>query len=182
MPSTVRPRIGQPITWGGVAGHGGDRGALRSGRGTPAGEPLTEPPASGSHHPDGRGPRAGRFPQRVASVPDSDWRLWEAPLLQVRRPDLLVVPIDDLETHQPVLAVEILSPGNRGTDLVDKVEEYGRAGLPCYWVVDLEDGPSVTIYELEDDRLVERRRYRAHDTMSEEEPFPVRFRPSDLTD
>ncbi|MDP3984867.1 MAG: Uma2 family endonuclease [Acidimicrobiia bacterium] len=64
-------------------------------------------------------------PHGIVIVPDVDWKLWEAPRLQVRCPDLIAVPADDIEAPRPLLAVEILSPGNRGADLVDKVSEYG---------------------------------------------------------
>jgi Uma2 family endonuclease len=120
-------------------------------------------------------------PHGIVIVPDVDWKLWEAPRLQVRRPDIIAIPADDLETQQPDLAVEILSPGNRGTDLVDKVEEYARAGLDVYWIVEIEGTPEVIVYHRRGSQLVEVRRYRGDDELTEEVPFPVRFRPSVLT-
>jgi Uma2 family endonuclease len=114
-------------------------------------------------------------------VPNVDWKLWEAPRLQVRRPDLIAVPADDIETQRPLLAVEILSPGNRGTDLVDKVSEYARAGLDVYWIVDLAVGPTVMVYHQSGSELVEVHRYSGNEELVEERPFPIRFRPSVLS-
>ena len=39
-----------------------------------------------------------------------------------------------------VLAVEVISPGSRREDLRVKRAEYADAGIPHYWIVDL-DGP-----------------------------------------
>jgi Uma2 family endonuclease len=36
----------------------------------------------------------------------------------------------------PTLAVEILSEGDENRDLVDKRDEYARAGIPHYWILD----------------------------------------------
>lgn len=123
---------------------------------------------------------AAAEPQKIVIVPDVDWKLWEAPRLQVRRPDIIAVPEDDLETQRPLLAVEILSPGNRGTDLVDKVEEYAKAGLEVYWIVGLDPTPEVLVYRRQGSDLVEVRRYGDNEELAEEVPFPVRFRPAVL--
>ena len=120
-------------------------------------------------------------PHGIVIVPDVDWKLWEEPRLQVRRPDLIAVPADDIETQHPLLAVEILSPGNRGTDLIDKVSEYAKAGLDVYWIVEPEDGPEVVVYHRRGSELVEVRRYSGDQELIEESPFPVRFRPSVLS-
>ncbi len=36
----------------------------------------------------------------------------------------------------PDLAVEVLSPGDRSRDILDKVGEYLQAGVPLVWVID----------------------------------------------
>lgn len=77
-------------------------------------------------------------------APDVDVLLREVPLT-IRTPDLVVVRpellADDPPRLQPrdvLLAVEIISPGSRRTDRITKRSEYAEAGIPIYWVVDLE--------------------------------------------
>ncbi|MCX6047547.1 MAG: Uma2 family endonuclease [Chloroflexi bacterium] len=45
------------------------------------------------------------------------------------------------------LVMQVLSPGNRNLDLVTKRREYARAGIPEYWMIDLEE-QTVTILTL----------------------------------
>jgi Uma2 family endonuclease len=46
------------------------------------------------------------------------------------------------------LAVEIKSPSTRRTDSIVKHAEYADAGIGHYWIVDLDDGPSLTACHL----------------------------------
>ena len=46
----------------------------------------------------------------------------------------------------PNLAVEVVSPSNRGDDIVDKVSEYFRVGVECVWVL-FPSQEQVYIYE-----------------------------------
>lgn len=46
----------------------------------------------------------------------------------------------------PDLVVEILSPSTAATDLRDKRDEYRTAGVPTYWIVDI-DARSVTTWD-----------------------------------
>jgi Uma2 family endonuclease len=76
----------------------------------------------------------------------------------VRIPDVLVVTkaayrrVGEhgglLRAGDAVLAVEILSPGSLRTDRVIKRGEYADAGIPHHWMVDLDDGPSLTACHL----------------------------------
>lgn len=52
-----------------------------------------------------------------------------------------------------LLVVEIVSPrsGSEQHDRVDKVFEYARAGIPQYWLIDLEPEPTITVRELGSD-------------------------------
>jgi Uma2 family endonuclease len=114
---------------------------------------------------------------------DIDWHLGHHPDLEVRRPDVVVVPRETSGAYlsvAPLLAVEILSPGHRGVDLVDKPAEYGAAGLGYYWVIDTDDPVTVIEYGLDSGTLVERRRVSGTDVFEVTEPFRVGFRPSDL--
>jgi Uma2 family endonuclease len=43
------------------------------------------------------------------------------------------------EAPDLVLAVEILSPGSRRMDHVMKRAEYADAGIPHYWILDLDE-------------------------------------------
>lgn len=51
----------------------------------------------------------------------------------------------------PDLAIEVLSPSTRRTDLGDKLAEYAEAGVPEYWVVD-PDARAVEVYRLAEGR------------------------------
>ena len=59
------------------------------------------------------------------------------------QPDVVVVPLKagkrprtHAEAGNPVLAIEIVSPGSARTDRVRKRELYQREGIPEYWIVD----------------------------------------------
>ena len=63
----------------------------------------------------------------------------------VRLPDVAYVAKGHLAGEQepegfsdvpPDLAVEVLSPGDRSRDVLDKVGEYLQAGVPLIWVID----------------------------------------------
>lgn len=76
----------------------------------------------------------------------------------VRRPDLVVVRRDAvrrvkggkglLRASDVVLAVEIVSPGSRRTDYMIKRAEYADAGIPNYWIIDLDPPVSLVVCHL----------------------------------
>jgi Uma2 family endonuclease len=75
----------------------------------------------------------------------------------VRKPDLVVVAreaferiraVGPLMADEVLLAVEIISPSSRRTDSLIKRAEYADAGIGHYWMVDLDDGPSLTACHL----------------------------------
>jgi Uma2 family endonuclease len=74
----------------------------------------------------------------------------------VRVPDVVVVTAGRVDgpprlgAEEVLLAVEIVSPGTGRTDRITKLTEYADAGIPGYWVVDLDDGPTLTAYTLVD--------------------------------
>jgi len=93
-----------------------------------------------------------QLPADLALVPDVDLDLRLAPPEQpgwVRRPDLVVVTRDGmtrtrregglLRADEAVIVVEFVSPGSRRTDNVTKRGEYADAGIPHYWIVELDD-------------------------------------------
>jgi Uma2 family endonuclease len=76
----------------------------------------------------------------------------------VRAPDLVVVAAEAAEANPPrftpdqvLVAVEVISPGSRNTDTITKPAEYAAAGIPYYWVIDLEPPLSLTAYHLAGD-------------------------------
>jgi Uma2 family endonuclease len=72
----------------------------------------------------------------------------------VRIPDLVVVTGAGLQRRrrdggllrasEVVLAVEIVSDGSQRTDRTIKHDEYADAGIPHYWIVDVDDRPALT--------------------------------------
>jgi Uma2 family endonuclease len=84
-------------------------------------------------------------------------------------------------TSIPHLAVEVLS-ADRGTDLIRKHRKYAEAGLPRYWIVDLDEtGPEVATYELRDGVFVETGHHRGDTEVTlDVGPIAVTFTPNDL--
>ena len=76
----------------------------------------------------------------------------------VRIPDLVVVTRSGFErshrgggllrAEEVVLAVEIVSDGSQRTDRMIKHDEYADAGIPHYWIVDIDDRPALTACHL----------------------------------
>ncbi|MET9329049.1 Uma2 family endonuclease [Tsukamurella sp. NPDC003166] len=94
-----------------------------------------------------------QVPDGVEIVPDVDVIVASGFPPTVRRPDLVIVTAStetDIVAADVVLVVEILSPGTRRQDLVTKRSEYADAGIPHYWIVDLDGGPSIEALTLRD--------------------------------
>jgi Uma2 family endonuclease len=79
------------------------------------------------------------------------------PPLTIRVPDLLVTRTALYETNPPrvpaadvLLAVEILSDGTRRVDRVLKLAEYAEAGIPQYWIVDVDAPVTLVAHVLVD--------------------------------
>lgn len=86
----------------------------------------------------------------VAPIPV---RLWDR---QYREPDVAVM-LSEHNDHRheqywdvPDLVVEVISPSNREHDLKTKRDEYARAGIPEYWIVDPEEA-RITVLTLNGD-------------------------------
>src|SRR6266540_2473199 len=66
-----------------------------------------------------------------------------------RRPDLIIVDRGEVERVDSAggilrasavhVVVEIVSPGSRWIDNVDKRAQYAKAGIPWYWILDIGD-------------------------------------------
>ncbi|GAA5112878.1 Uma2 family endonuclease [Haloechinothrix salitolerans] len=75
-----------------------------------------------------------------------------------RRPDLVVVESEAVErvereggmlrAAEVVVVIEVVSPGSRRIDYKDKHGEYADAGIPHYWIVDLDEPASVVACHL----------------------------------
>jgi Uma2 family endonuclease len=98
----------------------------------------------------------------------------------LRVPDLLVTRVDGpsarVGASDVLLAVEIISPGSRNVDLHLKPVEYAEAGIPHYWLVDLEPpAPTITVFGLgaPGDGYVESRTATGELVVSE--PFGIRI-------
>ncbi|PXY25013.1 Uma2 family endonuclease [Prauserella sp. PE36] len=101
-----------------------------------------------------------------------------------RRPGLVVADGDAvarvdreggmLRASDLLLVVEIVSPGSKRIDTVDKRGEYADAGIPHYWIVDITEPVSLVACHLagdfgyQDDGAVT-------GTFTATEPFPVRI-------
>lgn len=70
---------------------------------------------------------------KLIDVPSS-----RAPDIQVLLPDRLGQIAKNQVIGPANLVVEIVSPGNQRTDIVDKRREYELGGVPEYWIIDHE--------------------------------------------
>jgi Uma2 family endonuclease len=92
-----------------------------------------------------------QLPSHLRAVPEVDVDLELVPSRQPgfsRRPDLVVVQRSGVErvgdeggllrASEVLIVIEIVSPGSRRTDRVTKRGDYADAGIPHYWIVDIE--------------------------------------------
>jgi Uma2 family endonuclease len=119
-------------------------------------------------------PRANSLHQRVitrlvTTLNDQLPREWEAVgdvemitesgfPASVRVPDVVIVREELVSSAAPratadevLLAVEIISPGSQRIDTLVKPVEYAKAGIPHYWVIDLDEPLSLAAYHLAGD-------------------------------
>jgi Uma2 family endonuclease len=103
-------------------------------------------------------------------------------------PDILVVArevgLKDrsgiVDPSAVALAVEIVSPGSKTTDRLTKPALYAQAGIPLFWRVELEGGPAIFAYRLEQGRYVEVGSARPGKRLVVDEPFPISVDPAAL--
>ena len=113
----------------------------------------------------------------------------------VRKPDVFIVPRDVARTAisgkvrtyyagDLLLVGEVISPrsGSEQVDRVRKVREYARAGIPVYWIVDLEPEAKITILTLRGDEYALTAEIRAGHPLTASEPFTISFDPCILTE
>jgi Uma2 family endonuclease len=93
-----------------------------------------------------------QLPAELEVLPDLDVDLELAPVDApgtVHRPDLVLARRmarvrvrqhgGTVRASETVVALEIVSPGSRRMDHMMKRAEYAEAGIPHYWIVDLDD-------------------------------------------
>lgn len=118
------------------------------------------------------------------------WEAWSGvelelridPLLDIRVPDIVVIRrelIDAsalrVDAKEILLAVEVISIGTRVIDSVLKPVEYAEAGIPHYWLVDLESPRSLTAYHRADGSEIYRKAAAVTGDLAVNEPFPLRI-------
>jgi Uma2 family endonuclease len=102
-------------------------------------------------------------------------------------PDLVVVPETATEAaslmftpEDILLAVEVVSPSTKIRDRAFKSEAYAAAGIPAYWRIELDEGPTVYVYELDGDSYGTSSAYKAGTVATLAMPYSVSFDPGDL--
>ncbi|SDG99894.1 Endonuclease, Uma2 family (restriction endonuclease fold) [Lentzea fradiae] len=104
---------------------------------------------------------AGQLPDELEVILDVDVDLELVPPDEpgfVRRPDLVVVHRGArkrqrvegglIKASEVVLVVEVLSPSSRRVDYHAKRHEYADAGIPFYWIADLDEPVSLAALHL----------------------------------
>ncbi|MFG1701593.1 Uma2 family endonuclease [Nonomuraea sp. M3C6] len=81
-----------------------------------------------------------------------------------------------------LLAVEVVSPSTKARDRGLKTEAYAAAGIATYWRVELDEGPTLYVYELDGDAYKAPTAHKAGTTVSLSVPFSVSFDPAELVD
>lgn len=112
----------------------------------------------------------------------------------IRKPDVFAVPRDvaraaiggKVRTYYAsdlLLVAEVISPrsGSEQVDRVRNVGEYAKAGIPLYWIVDLEPAAKVTVLTLRGSDYVLDSETRAGHTLAVSQPFEISFDPGSLT-
>ena len=101
-------------------------------------------------------------------------------------PDIFVVHASAYAKEQApfdptdvLLVVEVLSPSNKGTDLVTKRHFYAAGGIRQYWIVDQTAG-TLTVLELDGDAYTESAVVEPGTRWTSEYPFALTLDPADF--
>jgi Uma2 family endonuclease len=96
-----------------------------------------------------------QLPRDVVAVPMTEVLVDPVPPSTVRGPDVVVVRQLSVgenparfDASEVLLAVEITSPGTRRTDRLFKPIEYAEAGIPHYWLVELDEPITLVAFSL----------------------------------
>ncbi len=99
------------------------------------------------------------------------------------RPDVLVGSRADAGpqyVQKALLAVEVMSPATRVTDVVVKRELYAQHGVPAYWLLD-PDRQELTILQLTGTDYSCQAVLQGEETFDVTTPFPLTLSPAALT-
>ena len=97
-------------------------------------------------------------------------RLWPG---KIREPDLFFIAKEHAERigeqvcGVPDLVVEVTSPSTARTDRMEKFQEYARAGVPEYWIVD-PDARTIEVYVLREAAYILRGKWGLGEVASSE--------------
>ncbi len=120
-------------------------------------------------------------PDLLVAVSSLDFRPTRSVSL---RPDLLICRRSDAGPHllqsPPLLAVEVLSPSTRTTDVVLKRALYEQHRVPSYWLLD-PTHHELTVLELTDSGYACRAVVQAKEPFQATNPFPITLTPAALT-
>ncbi|NJC65290.1 Uma2 family endonuclease [Planosporangium flavigriseum] len=83
-----------------------------------------------------------------------------------------------LMPHEVLLVVEVVSPGTRRRDRLEKPAVYAEAGIPNFWRIE-QDPVHVYAYTLKDGAYVELA--NSADELVVDEPFPIRLPIREIT-
>jgi Uma2 family endonuclease len=112
-----------------------------------------------------------RLPDGTVFIPD----------VLVAEREVVVANHSGILDHDAVaLVVEIVSPGSRTADRLTKPAVYAQAGIASFWRVELDDGPAVVAYHLEQGRYVETGIALPGKPLTIDRPFPATIDPADL--
>lgn len=104
-----------------------------------------------------------------------------------RIPDIVVLRAsaidgDESEFHPAdvVLAVEVVSPNSGGDDLVMKRYQYGKAGIPHYWIVDQRKRTLTVLRHDGAEGYDDVATVAPGESWHTDEPFPLTLDPADF--
>lgn len=83
-----------------------------------------------------------------------------------------------------LLVVEVVSrrSGSEQNDRVDKLYEYAAAGIPQYWIIDLEPHPQIAVHDLTDGIYGSPAKFQGGEMLHIDVPFPFDLDPAELLD
>lgn len=127
-----------------------------------------------------------QLPEHLVVLPEVEVAVFDGWPATVRVPDLVVVQAAGARENPAfyraadvLVVVEVLAPGSVSTDRVTKFHEYRTAGIPHYWLVDLNEPVSIAMHQLVGAHYVPAAQETAA-TAHSESPAPLSVEPAAL--